>query len=140
MSGSVCIGMYEGTGTWHDGAGKTAAYRIQQSIQATADGFDVSFRHDFEDGAVVEARFSMTWMTPNLFRVDTAGAEVGNGYVFGDLSHYHMKFGDKFVEVSYLSKGDALEVFGSSSTNAEGQYIAWKETLRTKAERVADRA
>ena len=71
---------------------------------------------------VVDARFSMSWIAPDLFRLDVAGAPVGNGYVFDGVCHYHMKLGEKFVEV-----------FGSSSTNAEGHYIAWKETLRRTA-------
>ena len=40
-----------------------------------------------------------------------------------------MKLGEKFVEVSYMAGAHSVEVFGSSSTNAEGNYIAWKETL-----------
>jgi hypothetical protein len=125
-------GTFEGTGTWHDAAGKSAAYRIQQTTLATSAGFEVAFKHDFDDGTVVDARVSMTWIAPNLFRVDVSGAPVGNGYLFGDLCHYHMKVGDKFVEVSYRSGAEELAVFGSSSTNAEGNYIAWKESLRPK--------
>ena len=41
-----------------------------------------------------------------------------------------MKIGDKFVEASYRASGDELEVFGSSTSNAEGNYIAWTERLR----------
>ena len=93
----------------------------------------VAFKHDFDDATVVEARLTMTWIAPNLFRVDVAGATVGNGYVFEQMCHYHMKFGDKFVEVSYVTSGDGVDVFGSSSSNAEGHYIAWKETLRGTA-------
>jgi len=133
MTAPGFIGTFEGSGTWYDAAGKSATYRIQQTNQATADGFEVAFKHDFEDGALVEAKFSMTWIAPNLFRVDVAGAPVGNGYVFGPVCHYHLKFGDKFVEVSYHSEGEQLEVCGSSSTNAEGHYIAWKESLRSRA-------
>jgi hypothetical protein len=96
-------------------------------------GFEVAFKHHFDDGALVEARFTMTWIGPNLFRVEASGATVGNGYVFGEFCHYHMKFGDKFVEVSYRAEAGGLEVYGSSSTNAEGNYIAWKETLRRRA-------
>ena len=75
----------------------------------------------------------MSWIASNLFRVDVSGTPVGNGYLFGDLCHYHMKFGEKFVEVSYRSGAGELAVFGSSSTNAEGNYIAWTETLRPRA-------
>ena len=42
-----------GTGTWHDSAGKSSAYRIQQTNLATADGFEVAFKHHFDDGTVV---------------------------------------------------------------------------------------
>jgi hypothetical protein len=125
-------GTFEGAGTWYDAAGKSAAYRIQQTASATDGGFEVTFRHDFDDGTVVEARFSMSWIASNLFRVDISGTPVGNGYLFGDLCHYHVKVGDKFVEVSYRSGGGGLAVFGSSSTNAEGNYIAWTETLRAR--------
>ena len=127
------LGTFAGSGAWYDSAGKSGTYRIQQTNAPTTDGFEVAFKHEFDDATVVEARFTMTWITPNLFRLDVAGASVGNGYVFDTLCHYHMKFGDKFVEVSYSLGGDAVNVFGSSSTNAEGHYIAWKETLRRTA-------
>ncbi len=127
------LGTFDGSGAWYDSAGKSAAYQIRQTNVATVDGFDVAFRHDFDDATVVEARFTMTWIAPSLFRVDVAGAAVGNGYVFDRVCHYHMKFGDKFVEVSYVISGDTVDVFGSSSTNADGNYIAWKETLRQTA-------
>ncbi len=118
---------------WYDAAGKSASYRVRQTNVSTDDGFEVVFTHDFADGTVVDARFSMSWIAPNLFRLDVAGAPAGNGYVFDGVCHYHMKLGEKFVEVSYVSRPDSVEVFGSSSTNAEGHYIAWKETLRRTA-------
>lgn len=127
------LGTFDGSGAWYDSAGKSAAYRIQQTNDSSDDGFEMAFKHDFDDGTVVDARFSMTWIAPNLFRLDVAGAPVGNGYVFGGVCHYHMKLGEKFVEVSYMAGADSLDVFGSSSTNAEGNYIAWKETLRRTA-------
>jgi len=126
-------GTYEGTGTWYDSAGKSSAYRIQQTNLATADGFEVAFKHDFDDGTVVDARFRMTWMAANLFRVDVSGGAVGNGYIFDAYCHYHMKVGDAFVEASYRSGAGGLDVCGSSTRNAEGNYIAWKETLRRTA-------
>jgi hypothetical protein len=127
------IGTFDGSGEWYDSAGKSATYRIRQTNASTTDGFEVVFKHDFNDGTVVDARFQMTWIADNLFRVDMAGAPIGNGYVFGDVCHYHMKLGEKFVEVNYLAGVDSVVVFGSSSTNAEGHYIAWKETLRHAA-------
>jgi hypothetical protein len=123
------LGAFEGTGAWYDSAHKSAAYRIRQANRVTANGFQVTFRHDFDDGSVVEATFSMTWVASQLFRVDVAGASVGNGYTFDNVCHYHLKFGDKCVEVTYQSGGAEIAVFGSSTTNAEGNYIAWRETL-----------
>jgi hypothetical protein len=124
------LGTYEGAGTWHDSTGKASAYRIGQTNLATTDGFEVAFKHDFDDGTVVEARFNMTWLAPHIFRVGVAGAPVGHGYIFDSYCHYHLKVGDAFVEASYRAGGDTVEVFGSSTRNAEGHYIAWTETLR----------
>jgi hypothetical protein len=126
-------GSFAGSGTWHDAVGKSAAYTIRHTNQETGVGFDVAFTHDFEDGTVVDARFSMTWIAPGIFRVDVAGTPVGNGYLFEGYCHYHLKVGEKFVEASYRSTDSGLEVFGSSTTNAEGHYIAWKERLRRTA-------
>ncbi|HEU4690441.1 MAG TPA: hypothetical protein VFS23_18870 [Vicinamibacterales bacterium] len=130
MDNPAFVGTFSGTGTWHDAAGKSGGYRIRQTNLPTAEGLEVAFRHDFDDGSVVEAAFNLASLVPHLFRVDISGAAVGNGYMFGDICHYHMKFGDKFVEVTYRTGDGELSVFGSSSTNAEGNYIAWRETLR----------
>ena len=130
MDNPSFVGTFSGTGMWHDAAGKSAGYRIRQTNSATTEGLEVAFRHDFDDGSVVQAKFSLAWLVPHLFRVDISGAPVGNGYMFGDICHYHMKFGDKFVEVTYRTGDDELSVFGASSTNADGNYIAWQETLR----------
>ena len=123
-------GTFTGVGTWYDSAGKSASYRVRQTNRVTSDGFEVAFKHDFDDGTVVDARFAMSWLTRNLFRVDVGGSAVGNGYVFDNYCHYHLKPGNAFVEASYRVNGDALDVWGSSSANAEGNYIAWNEALR----------
>jgi hypothetical protein len=127
------VGTYQGAGAWFDSAGKSSAYRIKQTTLATANGFEIAFRHDFDDGTVVDARFDMTWVAPNIFRVEVSNASVGHGYLFDTDCHYDLKVGDAFVEASYRSAADTLEVFGSSTKNAEGHYIAWKETLRKVA-------
>ena len=124
------MGTYEGTGAWHDSVGKSSGYRIRQTNAPHPDGFEIAFKHDFDDGTVVDARFVMIRIAPNLYRVEVNGAAIGNGYVFGGYCHYHLKPGAAFVEASYRANGDDLEVFGSSSSNAEGNYIAWTETLR----------
>jgi len=40
-----------------------------------------------------------------------------------------MKIGETFVEAAYRTTADGLEVFGSSTRNAEGNYIAWHENF-----------
>jgi hypothetical protein len=127
------MGVYEGTGSWHDAAGKSQSYRVKQSNVATAEGFHVVFHHDFDDGTVVDARVEMTWLAPHLFRVSVGGSDVGNGYTFDGYCHYHLNVGEAYVEVNYQSSADGLGVFGSSTKNAEGLYIAWREVLRRGA-------
>jgi hypothetical protein len=123
-------GTYDGHGSWHDAVGKSARYTIRQTTTVTADGFGLAFTHDFDDGTVVDARFAMTFIAPHLFRVEVAGAAVGNGYLFDGCLHYHLKIGDKHVEATYQLLDEGLRVFGSSTSNAEGHYIAWMEQLR----------
>jgi hypothetical protein len=91
------IGTYEGRGSWYDSSGKSSGYRVRQTNVPIADGFEVAFTHNFDDGTVVDAKF---------------------------------RPGAAFVEASYRASGEGLEVYGSSSSNAEGHYIAWTETLR----------
>jgi hypothetical protein len=126
-------GTFEGSGSWYDSAGKAMAYRISQTNRNDGNSFEIAFKHDFDDGSVVTALFSMIWITPALFRVEVGGASIGNGYFFDNRCHYHIKAGEAFVEANYHLVEDGLEVFGSSSRNAEGNYIAWKETLRRSA-------
>ena len=65
------MGSYEGTGAWHDAAGKSASYRIRQTNTPRPDGFEIAFKHDFDDGTVVDARFQLIRIAPHLFRVET---------------------------------------------------------------------
>jgi hypothetical protein len=124
------VGTFEGEGSWHDSTGKSAAYTVRQTNTATADGFEIAFTHDFADGTVVDARFQMTWVAPNIVRVSVAGAPMGHGYVFDGYCHYHLETGHAFVETSYRFGAGRVDVFGSSTKNDEGHYIAWKEVLR----------
>jgi hypothetical protein len=126
-------GSYEGTGEWFDSTGKSSTYSVRQTNSPTAEGFELAFRHDFADGTVVDARFQMTWLAPRIFRVSTAGAPIGYGYVLDGYCHYHLETGKAFVEASYRFGGDTVEVFGSSTKNTEGNYIAWREVLRRTA-------
>jgi hypothetical protein len=126
-------GTYEGSGEWFDSSGKSSTYAVRQTNSATPDGFEIAFTHDFADGNVVEARFQMTWVAPHIFRVSVAGAALGYGYLLDGYCHYHLETGKAFVEASYRVNGDTIDVFGSSTKNAEGNYIAWKEVLRRTA-------
>lgn len=123
-------GIYVGTGEWFDSTGKSSTYTVRQTNTETADGFDIAFTHDFADGTVVDARFQMTWVAPRIFRVSVSGAPLGHGYLLDGYCHYHLETGNAFVEASYRFDTDTVDVFGSSTKNAEGHYIAWKETLR----------
>jgi len=126
-------GTYEGSGEWFDSSGKSSTYSVRQTNSATPDGFEIAFTHDFADGTVVDARFQMTWVAPHIFRVAVAGAALGYGYLLDGYCHYHLETGQAFVEASYRITGDTIDVFGSSTKNAEGNYIAWKEVLRRAA-------
>lgn len=123
-------GTFSGEGLWHDSAGKSMTYAVHQTNRVTSDGFEIAFKHDFPDGTVVDARFQMTWVVPHIFQVSVSGSPVGHGYVFDSYCHYHLETGKAFVEASYRVGADMVEVFGSSTRNAEGNYIAWREVLR----------
>ena len=122
-------GSYAGSGTWHDSTGTSSGYRIVQTNRVTDDGLEVSFKHDFDDGSVVEARIGLIRIAPFVFRAEINGSPVGNGYIFGGYCHYHMKVGEAFVEASYRLTDEGIDVFGSSTKNAAGDYIAWRESL-----------
>jgi hypothetical protein len=62
-----------------------------------------------------------------------AGNVVGHGSWLDETLHYHLEMGGKFVEVGYRSNGNDLQVSGSSTKNAEGNYIVWVERLRRVA-------
>jgi len=130
MTSIPFAGRYEGTGRWHDEAGKSQAYTIVQTSTPTDDGFDIAFKHDFEDGTVVDARFSMTWIDAVLFRVSASGTPMGHGYLFDNFAHYHIAPGAAVVEVGMHIGGDTLSIHGSSTKNSEGLFIAWRESLR----------
>lgn len=134
------VGHYAGSGTWHDSAGQSGAYQATQRIHETANGFELSFVHRFDDGRVTESRFEMRWIAPRLFRVQSDGVEVGHGYWLGDYCHYHLEPPGRFVEASYHVHGEGLKVYGSSSRNAEGNYLAWHEELHRRPAPASERA
>jgi hypothetical protein len=130
------VGHYSGSGTWHDSAGQTGNYQVAQDIRETPNGFEVAFKHRFDDGKITDSRFEMRWVASRLFRVEADGKPVGHGYWLGDYCHYHLEPGGRFVEAGYLVHGNGLKAYGSSSRNADGNYVAWHEELhRRDAER-----
>jgi hypothetical protein len=128
----TAVGRYTGTGAWYDAQGKTMSYAVAHDMTMTAEGFEVEFTHDFADRTRVHAVLEMSWLTPQLFRVATGSKVAGHGYCLANVCKYHLDTGTAFVEVSYHPTREGLEVFGSSSTNAEGNYIAWYEELRRR--------
>lgn len=126
-------GEYEGVGQWYDSAGKTGAYQVTQANGVLTDGLAVSWHHAFDDGTVTAAQLTLSNLAPRIFRVAMAGTVVGHGSWLDETLHYHIEIGGKFVEVGYRSNGDELRVSGSSTRNAEGNYIVWVERLRRVA-------
>ena len=123
-------GHYQGTGTWYDSQGKTMNYTVTQKNELIADGFAVEFKHDFDDGSHTEARFEMHSVASHIFQVTVGRNPMGNAYCIANACKYYIKAGEAFVEVGYHPTADGLEVYGSSTKNADGNYIAWHESLR----------
>jgi hypothetical protein len=130
MSIANIDGRYEGDGIWHDSVGGNMKYRVVQTNRVTAGGLAISFTHNFADGSVVQADIALSRIAPYIYSVRVADDEIGRGYALGDMLRYHMRAGTGIVEVGYRPCGvDGLEVLGSSTTNAAGNYIAWHERL-----------
>lgn len=127
-------GDYNGSGRWCDSAGKSGTYRVRQTIRVQPGGLAISFRHDFDDGTVTDARLTLIQVAPGIYRVAIMEAPVGHGSWLDGMLHYHLEVGGKFVEVGYRPGGNDLRVSGSSTKNAEGNYVAWTERLGRAAE------
>jgi hypothetical protein len=124
------VGEYRGLGEWYDSVGKSGTYEVVQTNRALADGLEVSFHHDFDDGSVTEAQLTLNNVAPKVYRVTIAGNAVGHGSWLDQTLHYHFDVGGRFVEAGYRPNGNELHVSGSSTRNAEGNYIVWVERLR----------
>ena len=72
----------------------------------------------------------MTWIAPFIFRLDIGQEDLGRGYCIAGSCHYYLNTGAAFVAVSYRPTAEGVEVNGCSTRNAEGNFIAWHETLR----------
>ena len=123
-------GQYEGFGNWYDSAGNKMKYSVSQDNRVTDNGLEIHFKHNFEDGTVTDASLVMTQIAPFIFRLGIGTKDVGRGYCIADSCHYYLKTGEAYVEVSYRPTAEGIQVNGSSTKNADGNYIAWHEELR----------
>jgi hypothetical protein len=126
-------GEYKGEGRWYDSAGNVGTYDVMQTVHVLPAGIEISFRHDFDDGTVTEARLMLNQVAPYIYRVAMLEHEVGYGSWLGAMLHYHIEAGGKFVEVGYRPSGGDMLVSGSSTKNRAGNYIAWTERLERAA-------
>jgi len=128
-------GTYVGVGAWIDIAGESKPYRVTQTISVASNDITVEYAHDFyEEGTATSGVFVFQRQTGALLRVLMKGVAVGNGYMFGGYLHYYVKVGEIHVQVSYQITSSGLSVNGSSSSNAQGRFIAWHEDLRRKTD------
>jgi len=124
-------GTYVGDGAWTDIAGESKPYRVTQTVSIESNDITVEYAHDFyEEGTATSGVFVFQRQADALLRVFMKGAALGNGYMFGDYLHYYIKVGEIFVQASYQLTPSGLLVNGSSSSNAQGRFIAWHEELR----------
>ena len=133
-SATVFHGDYAGNGFWVDVAGESKRYRIVQVIDVRESEICVRYEHDFfEEGTKTQGTFVLLRAGEQLLSVRMNGSQVGNGYIFGDVLHYHIRVGDAYVEVGYRGTERGMLVTGSSTKNAQGRFIAWQETLEKAA-------
>ena len=124
------LGSYTGAGYWVDETSASKKYTIEQSCVRAADGLAVQYTHDlYEEKSEVRAELTFRPANSTVFTVLMNHREVGHGYVFGDSLHFHIQLGSVFVEVSYHVAGDKFFVRGSSTKNAQGNFICWSEAL-----------
>jgi len=129
------LGTYVGDGAWTDIAGESKPYRVKQTISIASNDITVEYAHNFyEEGTATSGAFVFKRQQDSLLRVFMNGAALGNGYIFGDYLHYYVKVGDIFVQASYQAMSSGLLVNGSSSSNAQGRFIAWHEELRKQVD------
>lgn len=128
------LGKFTGRGIWYEANGESGGYSVVHRIEQHQDGFLISFEHVFENGDPdTNARFEIKTVTPELFTLHMAGAQIGKGYAIGELCHYTAQFGDMIVEASMLSTATGLKIWGSSSSNRAGNATAWQEMLEKVA-------
>lgn len=123
-------GEYVGSGTWIDTTATSARYAVHHTITSTKDAADIAFTHDFENRESIEGHFRFENSAAPIFDVYSENRLVGHGYVEDGSLHYHIRAGEAYIEVSYRKTGNELRIYGSSTKNADGNYIVWLERLR----------
>ncbi len=124
------LGSYTGAGYWVDETSASKKYTIEQSCVRAADGLVVQYTHDlYEEKSEVRAELTFRPNNSTVFTVNMNNKEVGRGYVFSDFLHFHIQLGPVFIEVSYQIAGGKMFVRGSSTKNAQGNFICWAEML-----------
>lgn len=124
------LGKWQGSGTWHDAAGKSGGYQVTQECGRRESTIELIFCHNFSDSTVTDAQFLFAPIDSVIFDLVVGGAKLGNGYILPDYLHYSLRAGDAYVEASYFIAGPELRVCGSSTKNKEGLFVAWHEELR----------
>jgi hypothetical protein len=123
-------GQYTGQGAWWDIDGQSKQYRVVQTILPEPTKLVVKYQHEFfQEGTATAGEFSFEFATQQICVVKLNGAEVGNGYLFDNYLHFNIRVGDIFVETSYERTDQGIVVRGSSTSNAQGKFIAWSEVL-----------
>ena len=124
------VGTFTGEGRWVDIAGDSKPYRIRQSTTREGNRLVVRYAHEFfEEGNTIAGEIEFDFVSGSIFSVRMKGAHMGHGYLFQPYLHFNLKVGEIFVETSYELGASGLQVRGSSTSNAQGRFIAWHETL-----------
>ncbi len=76
-------GFYKGESTWHDSAGNTGAYSVEQCIEITAQGLELRQIHT-HDGIPQQGLFVMNSIAEPVCRIRVDDNLEGFGAVFDD--------------------------------------------------------
>jgi hypothetical protein len=126
------VGTFRGDARWIDITGESKNYRVEFETSLLEGALRVAYTHDFyEEGNVTSGDITLRPVTGPLLDSIMAGNVVGHGYVFGNILQYHLAVGGIFIEVTYERTANGLTIRGSSSSNKQGRYIAWLESLAT---------
>jgi len=87
-------GNYEGSGT---GTIRWKIDELQRSfrpIGQRADGFEMEFKHDFDDGPLPTRAPGNEWIAPFIFRLESFDSDRKRAIALIEYCDYHMKIGE----------------------------------------------